>query len=74
MEEQIKEVLEKILVRLENNDESLITVGQATELTQLSERTIRDIILEPDCPIVRVGRAVRIKKIAFISYLEERRA
>lgn len=74
MDEEIKRELEKIRGLLENRAETLITVGQASEITHLSERFIRDIINEPSCPIVRIGRSVRIKRNSFISYLETREA
>lgn len=70
--DQILTKMSRIEELLENQLEELLTVKEVAEVSKLCERTIYEIASEPDCPVVKVGRKILIKKMAFLRYLGER--
>jgi excisionase family DNA binding protein len=47
--------------RATGTDSRLLTVAQAADISQISERQIRRMIGDGRIPVVRFGRAVRIR-------------
>ncbi len=50
---------------------SLMTAHEVATLLQVSVRTVRRLIADGTLPVVRIGRSVRISKVAFEGLLTE---
>jgi excisionase family DNA binding protein len=46
----------------DRNIPPIMTVGEAAKLLRLSESTLREWIFQRRMPVIRLGRAVRLKK------------
>lgn len=52
------------------DDLRLLTVAAAASVTGLSERSIRHLIANRDLPVVRLGRAVRLRAADLSAFIE----
>jgi excisionase family DNA binding protein len=54
----------------QGTEERLLTVADVAEILRLSVRTVRRLIAEDQLPIVRIGRAVRVRGEDLRSFLD----
>jgi excisionase family DNA binding protein len=56
---------------LQGAEESLLTVTDVAGILRLSVRTVRRLIAEDELPIVRIGRAVRVRREDLRSFIDK---